>query len=46
MKTDERVVREQVQRNMNPIIPPTLDYADRQRLENARADEQRRQKKG
>lgn len=42
MKTDERAVRDQVQRNVTPVIPHTLDFADRQRLENAAANERGR----
>lgn len=42
MKNDERGVRDQVARNVTPIIPSTLNFADRQRLENAAADERRR----
>jgi hypothetical protein len=42
MKSDERAVRDQVQRNVTPVIPRTLDFADRQRLENAAANERRR----
>jgi hypothetical protein len=42
MKTDERAVRDQVQRNVTPVIPHTLDFADRQRLENAAANERLR----
>ncbi len=42
MKNDERAVRDQVQRNLNPTIPHTMHHLDRQRLENAAADERRR----
>ncbi len=42
MKNDERSVRDQVQRNLTPVIPNTLDHFERQRLENAAADERRR----
>ncbi|MBL8547852.1 MAG: hypothetical protein JNL81_15405 [Hyphomonadaceae bacterium] len=42
MKNDERSVRDLVQRNLTPVIPNTLDFSDRQRLENAAADERRR----
>ena len=39
MKNDERAVRDQVKRNVTPVFPHTLDFADRQRLENAAASE-------
>lgn len=42
MKNDERAVRDQVQRNLNPTFPQSFGFADRQRLENAAADERRR----
>jgi hypothetical protein len=42
MKNDERAVRDQVQRNVTPVIPHTLNFADRQRLENAASDQRQR----
>jgi len=35
-------MRDKEQRNLTPVLPNTLDFFDRQRLENAAADERRR----
>lgn len=42
MKRDEQVARDQVRHNLELNLPKQMDHVDRQRIENARADEQRR----